>query len=236
LDAAAKRMGKATAELDVADFGYGTGSYISIVAPQVGTVVGVEPNAGMREQEAAKFARESLTNVTLKEASFDALPLADGSVDNLMMTKVIYHLYDGENDFAPVREALAEIGERGALPLRLLLLLLLALLTRMLLLRSARAPPGGAFILQTQTPAQHVDGFWWAPIIPKAAATLAQRFPTVEWLEGACADAGFGGGCESIVPPEPLVNQWPTPTSAGRCSLRNTACSPPSPAPRPLLC
>jgi len=180
LDATAKRMNKQTSELDVADCGCGTGSYISIVAPNVSTVVGVEPNAGMREQAAAKFARESLTNVTLKEASFDALPLEDDSVDNLMVTQVIHHLYDGENDFGPVRVALAEIAR---------------------VLR-----PGGAFILQTQTPAQHVDGFWWAPIIPKAAATLAQRFPTVEWLEGACADAGFAGGCESVVPPEPLVN------------------------------
>ena len=37
--------------------------------------------------------------------------------------------------------------------------------------------PGGTCWISTQTPHQHMEGFWWAPIIPQAAATLAARFP-----------------------------------------------------------
>ena len=37
--------------------------------------------------------------------------------------------------------------------------------------------PGGTFWISTQTPHQHMEGFWWTPIIPQAAATLAARFP-----------------------------------------------------------
>jgi ubiquinone/menaquinone biosynthesis C-methylase UbiE len=36
--------------------------------------------------------------------------------------------------------------------------------------------PGGTFWISTQTPHQHMEGFWWAPIIPNAAAVVAARF------------------------------------------------------------
>lgn len=36
--------------------------------------------------------------------------------------------------------------------------------------------PGGTFWISTQTPHQHMDGFWWTPIIPQASAIVAARF------------------------------------------------------------
>ena len=33
--------------------------------------------------------------------------------------------------------------------------------------------PGGTFWISTQTPIQHMEGFWWAPLIPQASATVS---------------------------------------------------------------
>jgi ubiquinone/menaquinone biosynthesis C-methylase UbiE len=41
---------------------------------------------------------------------------------------------------------------------------------------------GGVFWMSTQTPHQHMNGFWWTPLIPKAAAEIAARFSgTIEF-------------------------------------------------------
>ena len=41
--------------------------------------------------------------------------------------------------------------------------------------------PGGALLIQTQTPEQHRKGFWWADIIPVAVDKLARRFVDVRY-------------------------------------------------------
>lgn len=50
---------------------------------------------------------------------------------------------------------------------------------------------GGAFWLSTQTPHQHMAGFWWAPLVPQAAAQLAARFPGPAIFERQLLDAGL---------------------------------------------
>jgi hypothetical protein len=65
--------------------------------------------------------------------------------------------------------------------------------------------PGGALWLQTQTPHQHMEGFWWTPIIPRAAAVLAARFAGPPELAAQLQEAGFAA-VASEVPPETLVS------------------------------
>jgi len=63
---------------------------------------------------------------------------------------------------------------------------------------------GGTFWLSTQTPHQHMAGFWWAPIIPQAAATLAARFPGPAVFERQLAEAGLKQAVVEV-PSEPLI-------------------------------
>jgi len=63
---------------------------------------------------------------------------------------------------------------------------------------------GGALWLQTQTPHQHMNGFWWTPIIPKASALVAARFSGLPELTEQMSTAGFST-VSSAIPDEPLV-------------------------------
>jgi ubiquinone/menaquinone biosynthesis C-methylase UbiE len=51
--------------------------------------------------------------------------------------------------------------------------------------------PGGVFWISTQTPHQHMDGFWWTPIIPQASAVVAARFPGVPEFTAQMEAAGL---------------------------------------------
>ena len=66
--------------------------------------------------------------------------------------------------------------------------------------------PGGVWMISTQTPQQHVDGFWWSPVVPTAAATLAKHFPPLPLLRELLERAGFDS-FEAVVPPVPLVRE-----------------------------
>eukprot|EP00937_MAST-01D_sp_MAST-1D-sp2_P000474 g474.t1 len=65
--------------------------------------------------------------------------------------------------------------------------------------------PGGAFWMSTQTPHQHMDGFWWTPLIPKASAKVAARFSGLPELTRTMSEAGFAS-CGSHVPAETLIS------------------------------
>lgn len=64
--------------------------------------------------------------------------------------------------------------------------------------------PGGVFWISTQTPQQHVDGFWWSPIIPKAVAMVAARFASSALFESQLTQAGLQLK-STDVPAEPLI-------------------------------
>ena len=65
--------------------------------------------------------------------------------------------------------------------------------------------PGGALWMSTQTPHQHMDGFWWTPLIPKASAKVAARFPGLPELTKAMTSAGFAS-ISTHVPAETLIS------------------------------
>jgi len=62
----------------------------------------------------------------------------------------------------------------------------------------------GVFWISTQTPHQHMDGFWWAPIIPQAAAVLAARFPGTPLFRKKLLDAGLKSE-QVTIPSESLI-------------------------------
>ena len=64
--------------------------------------------------------------------------------------------------------------------------------------------PGGTFWISTQTPHQHMDGFWWTPLIPQAAAICSARFPSIEMFKNMLANAGLEM-VEVDIPEDPLV-------------------------------
>ena len=65
--------------------------------------------------------------------------------------------------------------------------------------------PGGTFWISTQTPHQHMDGFWWTPIIPQASAIVAARF-NGEPLFTAQLEAAGLTGVTWDVPDVPLMS------------------------------
>jgi ubiquinone/menaquinone biosynthesis C-methylase UbiE len=64
--------------------------------------------------------------------------------------------------------------------------------------------PGGTVWIQTQTPHQHVQGFWWASLIPMASAVLAARFPSLPLLQRQLATADLAMTALDV-PAAPLV-------------------------------
>lgn len=64
---------------------------------------------------------------------------------------------------------------------------------------------GGTLWLQTSFPQQIMEGFWWAPIIPQAAAIGASRFPGEPLLRRMLDRAGFEDIQIDVVTDEPLM-------------------------------
>ena len=88
------------------DVGSGTGTVSSLLAERVGPtgrVVGVEPNARLRE--VAETRVTGLTGVRFVDGLAAALPLADGSADLLWCERVLQHVADPQaavDEFARV--------------------------------------------------------------------------------------------------------------------------------------
>ena len=171
-----------TSEMLLLDCGCGSGNYLKAVRPLVKTGTGLEFNEGMIAQAVGKFPPGS--GVEVVQGSITDMPFGDGSFDAALATQVLHHLVRGGSvgtgvvSFANVERAAVEVA------------------------RCLR--PGGVWVVSTQTPRQHVDGFWWSPVVPKAAAALATHFPPLGLLREILAAAGFSS-VRKVVPPEPLV-------------------------------
>lgn len=188
INKAAMRLGYATTEkVRVLDAGCGSGTYLHAVRTTHGCQIsGLEFNDGMMAK-----AREKLPDLAkavkgnepcLVKGSITAMPFADASFDVVLTTQVLHHLSDGgvpDQAFENVAAACKEV------------------------FRVLR--PGGAWVVQTSTPQQVKNGFWWAPIIPKAVEIGASRFPPLATLEALSRAAGFED-VASTVPDKPLVS------------------------------
>ncbi|MGK0186115.1 MAG: hypothetical protein ACI9R3_001898 [Verrucomicrobiales bacterium] len=64
--------------------------------------------------------------------------------------------------------------------------------------------PGGVFVLNTSSPEQQQNGFWWASLIPEAIEKLGTRFPEIEMMFEMLAKAGFEIGETEVMKGEVL--------------------------------
>ena len=171
----ANRRDMGVDEMSLLDAGCGSGSYLQALRVHFKSVEGLEFNEGMIAQAAKK-------NLKVTQGSITDMPFADASFDLAITTQVLHHLVaaggGGEAGFKNIGDACKEV------------------------FRCVK--PGGAWIVNTQTPEQHVDGFWWAPVVPQAAEALSKNFPTIGVLSKLLQDAGFDT-VETYLPPEPLV-------------------------------
>lgn len=88
----------------VLDLGAGTGIMTRQLAARVGSVVAVEPSAGMRDVLAA-----SLPGVEALEGSAEAIPLPDASVDAVVVAQA-FHWFDAGPALAEAHRVLAPGG------------------------------------------------------------------------------------------------------------------------------
>ena len=63
----------------------------------------------------------------------------------------------------------------------------------------------GIFWISTQTPEQHLSGFWWSQLIPQASLKLANRFPGKITFTNQLKKTGFTN-IEWNIPNEPLID------------------------------
>ena len=152
------------AEQTVLDAGCGTGNYLAPLAAKVGRVEGVELNPGMLAAAQAKVVE--LPEVRLQQGSVLDLPLDSHSCDGVVVNFVLQHLEDGTDaSFAATRRAIEECRRVLA--------------------------PGGTLVVQTCSPAQYRNGYWWAALIPEAIDRVLDRYIPLGLLEESMAEAGL---------------------------------------------
>lgn len=94
-------LGLLGADWTVADLGCGTGEAVTRLAALVGQVHGVDAEPAMLEVARSRCA--SLPNVSLHNASMDALPLPSSSIDLALAMLVLHHVQD-------LQEAMTEVA------------------------------------------------------------------------------------------------------------------------------
>jgi SAM-dependent methyltransferase len=114
------------------DAGCGSGSYLAELRDDVAEVHGLEFNEGMMMQAVGK------KNLTVTQGSITEMPFKPSSFDSVLTTQVLHHLEpkDCSDEERAQFKGLAKACKEAYRMLK----------------------PGGAWIISTQTPAQHVDG------------------------------------------------------------------------------
>ena len=155
------------AEMTVLDAGCGTGNYARALLPHVLRIEALDRSAGMLEVAAGKLAGAIEDGrVALHRGSIDALPLADASVDGIMINQVLHHLPDDPEAGWPAhRRVLGECAR---------------------VLR-----PGGVLVINTCSHAQTEHGFWTFHLIPRARAEILCRLMPLDALETALNACGI---------------------------------------------
>jgi len=91
------------------DLGAGTGKLTGSLVATGADVVAIEPVAGMRDRLAAAFP-----SVRLAAGTAEAIPIADGSVDAVLVAQA-FHWFDGPRALAEIHRILRPEGRLGLL-------------------------------------------------------------------------------------------------------------------------
>jgi ubiquinone/menaquinone biosynthesis C-methylase UbiE len=155
------------AEQTVLDAGCGTGNYLAAIAAKVSRVEGVELNGGMLEVARTKLSGHR--GVQLSADSILELPQESGSCDGVMVNYVLHHLEQGtDTSFAATRRAIKECQRVLA--------------------------PGGTLIVQTLSPTQYRNGYWYATLIPQTIDRALTRYIPLQLLEQSMGETGLQPG------------------------------------------
>lgn len=112
--------------------------------------------------------------VALIQGSADELPFEDETFHACTVNQVIHHFPKDEN-YSFAKRSFAEAY-------------------RVL-------KPGGWLILNTSTPEQQRDAFWWLSLFPKASATVCERFPPLDVVKSHLQQVGFRYTADSVTVP-----------------------------------
>jgi len=120
-------------------------------------------------------ARKRLSSDTkLVQGSADSLPFDEASFDACTMHQVLHH-FPNDDNYAFCLKSFQEAY-------------------RVL-------KPGGVFVINTSTPEQQRDAFWWLSLFPKASEAQCARFPSLETLMKHLKDAKFEFNADSVTVP-----------------------------------
>ena len=145
----------------VLDAGCGTANYSAALLDHVERIIAVDRSDGMLTVARRKLAAEARDGqVELTQASIDAVPLPDASVDGVMVNQVLHHLADDPDAGYPAHcRALEELAR---------------------VLR-----PGGVLVINTCSREQIQEGFWPYHLIPDARDAVIRRLMPFDELEAA---------------------------------------------------
>ena len=149
------------------DAGCGTGNYSRALVSRIARIEAVDLNAGMLDKARKKLSDEAQAGrVVFHQAPIDAIPLADASVDGVMMNQVVHHLNDdAEAGWPMVRGVMEEFAR---------------------LLR-----PGGVVSINICSQEQITHGWWYLPLIPEAVAQMRARHIPLEMLQTLMSENGL---------------------------------------------
>ena len=149
----------------ILDGGCGTGNYLAALHPQLGRLHGLDCHQAMLTHAHRKLA--GTTTIYLVQGDLECLPYRDAVFDGMLCNQVLHHLRHetGTRRWRSLRHCFREAAR---------------------VLR-----PGGVLVVNTSSPRQLRDGFWWADLIPEAVHQVAQRFPPLADVDALLQEAGF---------------------------------------------
>ena len=157
---------KPTAQLEALDAGCGTGAYSEAIVAHVAHIEALDLSQGMLAQARNKLAaQEAAGRIRFHEGSITALPFDAASFDAVMINQVVHHLGDAGEDFARLRQVIAEFAR---------------------VLR-----PGGLLVFNHCAQEQLRAAYWYYHLAPRAQARVLRNFAPLERVLEIMRNTGF---------------------------------------------
>ncbi|HSR54848.1 MAG TPA: class I SAM-dependent methyltransferase [Alphaproteobacteria bacterium] len=146
------------------DAGCGTGNYSRALISRVARIEAVDINAGMLDRARTKFRAEASAGlIHFHQAPIGDLPLAEESVDGVMVNQVLHHLNDDPAAGWPtIRGVITELAR---------------------VLR-----PGGVLMINICSHEQIRHGWWYMALIPEAMESMRRRHVPIDALQGMMSE------------------------------------------------